>query len=72
LEFDMIFIDGEHTYRAVLGDFKLSYPMLMSGGIIAFHDSTKPEIRQAINEVCKELGLKLHTLDNFITWVEKQ
>ncbi|MDD2757953.1 MAG: class I SAM-dependent methyltransferase [Patescibacteria group bacterium] len=37
--FDFIFIDGDHTYEAVRQDFLQWFPLLQSGGTVAFHDS---------------------------------
>lgn len=39
INFDLIFIDGDHTYEGVLTDFKLLYPILNSNGLMVFHDS---------------------------------
>lgn len=36
--FDFMFIDGDHTLSAIARDFELYYPLLASGGWIAFHD----------------------------------
>ncbi len=50
---ELIFIDGDHDYESVKRDFELWYPKLVTGGVIAFHDSTvwpgpKAVVRQAI------------------------
>lgn len=37
---EFIFIDGAHEYELVKLDFKLWFPKLIDGGIIAFHDTT--------------------------------
>lgn len=37
---EMIFIDGDHEYEAVKQDFKLWYPKVIDGGVMAFHDTT--------------------------------
>ncbi len=37
--FDFIFIDGDHSYEACKQDFEDWYPLLSSGGFVAFHDS---------------------------------
>ena len=70
--FDVIFIDGMHTYEAVAGDFAFSYPLLTGNGILAFHDCTHKEVRKAIDEGCLKLGLNLRILDNFLAWVERK
>ncbi len=36
--FDFIFIDADHTYKGVSGDWKNYRPMLAPGGLVAFHD----------------------------------
>lgn len=38
---DFAFIDGDHSYQGVQGDFELIYPKLASNGTIAFHDTKK-------------------------------
>ncbi len=35
---NLVFIDGNHEYSAVLADYELWEPKLVPGGIIAFHD----------------------------------
>lgn len=39
-ELDMIFIDGDHTYKAVMQDLELWIPKIKPGGIISGHDFT--------------------------------
>ena len=36
---DFVFIDGDHSYEAVQGDWEAWTPLLTSGGIVALHDS---------------------------------
>lgn len=35
----VLFIDGNHTYHGCKNDFDKYYPVVKSGGIVAFHDS---------------------------------
>lgn len=35
---DLLFIDGDHSYRGVKLDFDMYSPLVRAGGIIAFHD----------------------------------
>lgn len=37
--FDLLFIDGDHSYSSVLADWLLYQGTVRTGGIIAFHDS---------------------------------
>jgi len=47
----LLFIDGDHSYKSVLQDFKLYYPKLNLGGIIAFHDTVSwPGPRQVVTQ----------------------
>jgi len=36
---EVLFIDGDHAYDMVKKDFKLWFPKMINGGIIAFHDT---------------------------------
>lgn len=40
--FDLMFIDGDHTYEGCLRDFSDYYPMLEKGGFIIAHDYNSP------------------------------
>lgn len=35
---DLLFVDGDHTYRGVKQDFEMYSPFVGPGGIVAFHD----------------------------------
>ena len=36
--FDVLFIDGDHSYEGVAADFEIYAPLVRPGGIIGFHD----------------------------------
>lgn len=38
--FDMVFIDGDHSYEGVKSDTENAFEMVKSGGVIAWHDYT--------------------------------
>jgi predicted O-methyltransferase YrrM len=38
-DFDFVFIDGDHSYEGLKGDWESWSPLVTSGGIIALHDS---------------------------------
>lgn len=48
-EFDLCYIDGEHTYDALKVDIEAAKKIVKSGGYIAGHDYHMPEIRKAVN-----------------------
>ena len=35
---DFLFIDGDHSYEGVRQDFEMYWPLVVEGGIVAFHD----------------------------------
>jgi predicted O-methyltransferase YrrM len=37
-QLDMLFIDGDHTYKGVKQDFELYSPLVRKGGLVVFHD----------------------------------
>jgi cephalosporin hydroxylase len=39
-QLDYLFIDGDHTYAGVKGDFEMYAPLVRHKGMIAFHDIT--------------------------------
>ena len=47
---DVVYIDMQHTYDAVIQDLKHWYPKVKVGGYIAGHDANHPGVNQAINE----------------------
>ena len=36
---ELVFIDGDHSYKGVKRDFELWFPKVVEGGIMAFHDT---------------------------------
>jgi predicted O-methyltransferase YrrM len=36
--FDLLFIDGDHSYEGVKADFEMYAPLVRPGGVVAFHD----------------------------------
>lgn len=56
---DVLFIDGDHSYKGALADLQLWTPFVVSGGYVAVHDAkcetnttahhTHEEVRQAVD-----------------------
>ena len=60
---DFIFIDASHEYADVLLDFELSFPLVKSGGWIAFHDVGDSDVSgpgRVWREKAKPLLLNCH------------
>jgi predicted O-methyltransferase YrrM len=55
-KFDLIFIDGAHTYEYVLSDSNNAIEILKDNGIILWHDysASWPGVVQALNELYKK------------------
>jgi len=50
--FDMIFIDGSHTYVDAKKGIELAIPLLNPGGLLCGHDySHSPEVKRAVDDV---------------------
>ncbi len=47
---DFVYVDAEHTHKAVTEDLAAWWPKLRVGGIMSGHDWNMPEVRQAVME----------------------
>lgn len=57
-QFDLIFIDGEHSYRATMENFRICVKSLNPGGTIIFHDViTWPDVGRVLSDLKDEFGL---------------
>lgn len=56
--FDLVFIDADHSYEAVWEDIECALPLIVPGGIIAFHDYSPiwPGVVKAVDELRVRLG----------------
>jgi hypothetical protein len=63
--FDLIYIDGDHSYHGVKTDLELAYIKTKKDGYICGHDYTKtsfPGVVKAVDEFCLEKNLKINFL----------
>jgi predicted O-methyltransferase YrrM len=37
-KYDLLFIDGDHSFEGVKKDFEMYSPLVRKGGLVAFHD----------------------------------
>lgn len=49
-EFDAVFIDADHSYKAVMEDISAWYPKVKYGGIICGHDFDEEGVKRAVSE----------------------
>ena len=69
VHFDILFIDGDHSYEAVANDLKNYAPLVKDGGKIILHDvlsAYDPGVRQAVDEFVAAQGYELEV---FKSWV---
>lgn len=54
--FDLIYIDGDHSYAGALADTKLAYPLLKKGGVLIWddYDNVQFGVRQAVDEFLED------------------
>ncbi len=53
-EYDLLFIDGDHSYEGVKMDFELYSPLLKQGGYLVFDDYQAPSwpgVQRAVDEI---------------------
>ena len=50
-ELDLVYVDGDHRYEAVLADLKGWLPKLRAGGVMAGHDWSMAAVKKALAEV---------------------
>lgn len=50
-DIDLLFIDGDHTYKAVLNDYKKFSKYVKSGGFIVFDDLHQDGPKKCFNEI---------------------
>ena len=64
-EFDIIFIDGLHTYEQLSKDCENYYSKVKPGGIFSGHDYNSIEgVRRAVDEFSSKLGKKIEITEN--------
>lgn len=56
IEFDFIFVDGDHSFQGVLDDCRLYYPLLKKRGLFCGHDyGHLQEVTNAVNQFKGEI-----------------
>jgi predicted O-methyltransferase YrrM len=71
---DFVFIDGDHSYEAVLRDCRLYWPKVKNGGLFAGHDINLQSVRQALGQFFSESRIddrKLKIVENNAWFIMK-
>lgn len=50
----LVFIDADHSYRGTKADYEAWAPHIVEGGVLAFHDTTIPDIARVTEEATAE------------------
>ena len=69
-ELDLLFIDGDHSYKGVKKDFEMYRPLVKPGGVICFHDIV-PGIKEHVGGVpkfWKDINSKFSTQEIVDKW----
>jgi hypothetical protein len=61
-KFDVIFLDGDHTYATVRTELPLYWEALNKGGVLAGDDYDWPEVKRAVDEFTFESKLEIRFL----------
>jgi len=61
-KFDLIFLDGDHTYLSVLQELKVFWVLLEQNGIICGDDYDWPDVKKAVDQFAQEKNLITHFL----------
>jgi predicted O-methyltransferase YrrM len=70
---DLVFLDGDHSYEAVHGDFALLAPRIRSRGVIALHDVVHfAGVARTVGEALSTGEWKIQGLVDNLVWLEKQ
>lgn len=67
-EFDFVYIDGDHDYRAVHDDVRAWRPLVRPGGILCGDDYDKRPVREAVNKWAAQTDQELWDIEGR-TWV---
>jgi predicted O-methyltransferase YrrM len=69
--FDIIFVDGDHSYEAVKSDVEMCYRLLKPGGVMAMHDYFNiVDTKNAIDEFAQRHPITISGLAD-IAWFRK-
>jgi SAM-dependent methyltransferase len=73
---DAVFIDGDHSYKAVLKDIASWWPKVKSGGTLCGHDIDEPGVAEAVKNNFHDFGYEGQRLYHFDVkgrcWVVKK
>ncbi len=70
---DFVFVDGWHSYDAVVSDTRNFASLLTSNGVVCFDDyGTYEDVRAAVRDACSELGLHVYGVIKRKAWAGRK
>ncbi len=69
---DILFIDGDHRYKAVKRDFNIWEPYVIKGGYILIHDINFPGISKVFKEILENPKFLLKERSGNLAVIEKK
>jgi len=71
-QFDLVFLDGDHSYKQTRADFELVSSLVAPGGMLAFHDSLFYEgVSRVIGEALASAGWQIGGIVRNLTWLKR-
>jgi predicted O-methyltransferase YrrM len=70
---DFLFVDGWHSYDAVVNDARNFASLLGPNGVVCFDDyGSYEDVRAAVRDACRELGLHLYGVIRRKAWAGRR
>lgn len=66
----LLWMDGDHSYEGVRGDFEAWFPWLVSDGVVAFHDIDAPGVKQLLDELRPDTRLEFVDTVGILSWMK--
>jgi hypothetical protein len=73
-EVDFVYVDADHSCRAVWSDLCHWYSKVRAGGVIGGHDYDHPDhpgVKLAVDEFCARVGTRAHAEGEGVWWAER-
>lgn len=67
----LLWLDGDHSYQSVRGDFDAWFPWLVRDGVMAFHDVDALGVKQLLDELRQDPRVQFINTVGILTWLKK-
>jgi len=68
-QFDLIYVDGDHSAEGTYADTILTHPLLAPGGLLLWDDyKWCATVKEGVDRACRELGLVLESFGNNVSY----